>query len=80
MGILPSPRDFPSPGIKPRSPALAGRFFTSKPPGNLKISYWERLEALTFPLESELPELLSYIFKELCLMRALSSVLLDPLW
>ena len=26
---FPSPRDLPNPGIKPRSPALAGRFFTS---------------------------------------------------
>jgi len=31
-----SPRDLPDPGIKPRSlasPALAGRFFTTEPPG-----------------------------------------------
>lgn len=47
--------------------------------GLLKISYWERLEALTFPLESELHELLMYIFKVLCLVRALSPVLPDPL-
>ena len=32
---FPSPRDLPDPGIKPRSPALAGRFFTTEPPGNV---------------------------------------------
>ena len=33
---LPTPGDFPNPGIKPRSPvppAVAGRFFTTAPPG-----------------------------------------------
>ena len=29
---------FPSPGIEPVSPALAGRFFTTEPPG--KPTYW----------------------------------------
>ena len=28
-----SPGDLPKPGIKPVSPALAGRFFTTEPPG-----------------------------------------------
>ena len=32
--LLPSPRDLPNPGIKLSSPALAGRFFASEPPGN----------------------------------------------
>ena len=30
---FPSPEDLPNPGIEPRSPALAGRFFTTAPPG-----------------------------------------------
>ena len=30
---FPSPGDLPNPGIKPGSPALAGRFFTTEPPG-----------------------------------------------
>ena len=29
----PSPGDLPDPGIEPVSPALAGGFFTSEPPG-----------------------------------------------
>ena len=66
---------FPTQGS---NPCLLHWWFTTKPPGNLKISCWERLEALTFPLESELHELLLYILKELCLMMASSSVLLDP--
>ena len=30
---LPSPGDLPNPGIEPMSPALAGGFFTTEPPG-----------------------------------------------
>ena len=29
----PPPGDLPDPGIEPASPALAGRFFTTEPPG-----------------------------------------------
>ena len=35
---FPTPRDLPDPGIEsvsPESPALAGGFFTTKPPGKL---------------------------------------------
>ena len=40
---FPPPRDLPDPGIKPASlafPALAGRFFTTEPPG--KPQYFDR--------------------------------------
>ena len=30
---LPSPEDLPDPGIEPRSPVLAGGFFTTEPSG-----------------------------------------------
>ena len=30
---FPPQGDLPDPGIKPASPALAGRFFTAEPPG-----------------------------------------------
>ena len=33
---FPSPGDLPDLGIKPMSPALAGRFFTTEPPGKLR--------------------------------------------
>ena len=32
---FPSPGDLPNPGIEPTSSALAGGFFTTKPPGKL---------------------------------------------
>ena len=35
---FPSPGDLPDPGIKPGYPALAGRFFTSEPLGNRKLT------------------------------------------
>ena len=35
---FPSPGDLSDPGIKPRSPALAGRFFTGEPPGKPKLT------------------------------------------
>ena len=34
--LLPSPGDLPNPGIEPGSLTLAGRFFTTEPPGKLK--------------------------------------------
>ena len=33
---FPSPGDLPNPGIEPMSPALAGGFFTTEPPGKPK--------------------------------------------
>ena len=31
--LFPLPGDLPDPGLKPVSPALAGEFFTTEPPG-----------------------------------------------
>ena len=36
---FPSPQDLPNPGIKPMSPALAGRFFTTEPPGKPSLTH-----------------------------------------
>ena len=36
---FPSPRDLPDPGIKPKSPVLAGGFFT-EPPGKPSLEFW----------------------------------------
>ena len=48
---FPSPRDLPNPGIKPESPALAGKFFTTEPAGKPQalgrggeIGIWQSLE------------------------------------
>ena len=37
--VFTSPGDLPDPGIKPESPALAGRFFTTVLPGMPRFSY-----------------------------------------
>ena len=34
-----SPGNLPDPGIEPASPALAGEFFTTAPPGKTKCVY-----------------------------------------
>ena len=34
---FPSPEDLPDPGIEPASPTLAGRFFTTEPPGKAHL-------------------------------------------
>ena len=47
---LPSPGDSPDPGIDPTSPALAGRFFTTEPPGKpTGITYYTFLSPEMFP-------------------------------
>ena len=35
---FPPPGDLPDPGIELASPALAGRFFTTEPPGKVKVA------------------------------------------
>ena len=37
---FPSLGDLPDPGIEPESPALAGRSFTTEPPGKPLIDYY----------------------------------------
>ena len=39
-------RDLPDPGIEPASPALAGRFFTTEPPGKPLQGHTESLKCL----------------------------------
>ena len=43
---FPSPGDLPDPQIEPVSPALAGRFFTTEPPGKLVILEYSQLTML----------------------------------
>ena len=56
---FPSLGDLPNPGTKPTSPALAGRSFTTEPPGNpseLKMSESSgRKGKKTVPIESAHP-------------------------
>ena len=44
--------DLPGPGIKPTSPVLAGRFFTTEPPRKPKHSYFKDLWICSVPLTS----------------------------
>ena len=49
---FPSPGDLPDPGIKPAplaSPALAGRFFTTEPPGKPIYVFYEDAKELHSP-------------------------------
>ena len=56
--LFPSPVDLCNPGIKPRSPVLAGSFFTTEPPGkqNMRrrelsvLGPWETLAGAFAPL------------------------------
>ena len=48
-------RDLPNPGVKTESPALAGRFFTTEPPGSPYITYLEitmKIALLSCPTRS----------------------------
>ena len=53
---FPSPSDLPHPGIKPASPALAGRFFATQPPGNPQEMHTKHAQSLGWedPLEKEM--------------------------
>ena len=68
---FPSPGDLPEPRIKPMSPALVGRFFTTKPKGTLKNTDMRRdyglyetkmlLTQKPTGLEAELLSLLTWV-------------------
>ena len=48
--LFPSPGGLLDPGIESASPALAGRFFTTEPPGKPTYTYTEHL-ILRIPLD-----------------------------
>jgi len=45
---FPSPRDLSDPGIELASPALAGRLFTTEPPGNHRILLSHKKEEVIY--------------------------------
>ena len=47
---FPSPGDLTDPGTEPVSPALAGRFFTTEPPGKLTSPTWHGLKYREFTI------------------------------
>ena len=72
---FPTPGDLPDPGIKPASPALAGRFFTTEPSGKpntqwapINIFAWtDVLVSHIKLLEKKSPEVKDFISFSLCL-------------
>ena len=62
---FPSPGDLPDPGIEPVSPALAGEFFITEPPGKPRSS----LTFVKFPSRCFSPKLLSIFFFNICHMK-----------
>ena len=64
---FPSPGDLPNPGFKPRSPALASRFFTTEPPGKLLFFIscsLSHISILSFPVSPTF--LNSQLYPALC--------------
>ena len=69
---FPSPGDLSDPGIEPRSPALAGRFFTAETPGNPHIAQY-----LLFHCQTPNPwphDILSFLEAVVCLSPTSSRV------
>ena len=57
---LSPPGDLPGPGIKPVSPALAGRFFTTKPPGKPIIALLKVIGYMVYR-----PEIIAFYIPEI---------------
>ena len=45
--------DLPGSGIEPVSPALAGRFFTTEPPGKPQQFKWGNVRSIHFKIRKE---------------------------
>ena len=52
---FPSPGDLPDPGNEPTSPALAGGFFTTEPPGDSCCSVAQSCPTLCDPVDCSPP-------------------------
>ena len=61
---FPSPGDLPDPGIKPMSPALADRFFTTEPPGKsrLRLERKKEREKESDPTSFSFPRVFLFVF------------------
>ena len=55
---LPSPRDLPNPGIKPRSPALQTDSLPSEPPGNRRLPQIQQIKHI----HQQTPQLKPWFF------------------
>ena len=74
---FPSPGHLPKPGIKPTSPAMAGRFFTTKhlggPKNYIPISFFFFFKEIVY-VPQEKPIVLAFIFKIISLVGFLVGV------
>ena len=72
---FPSPKDLPDPGIELKSPALAGGFFTTLPPGksNLLIDFCHSWSLLQY-LFSLVPEHMAILGQLLFFQPSTSSI------
>ena len=52
---FPSPGGLPDLEIEPESPALAGGFFTTEPPGKVKVKSLSRVQLFADPMDCSLP-------------------------
>ena len=76
---FPPPGDLPDSGIKPASPALAGRFFTTEPPGMPKSVHLTIIQSglgRIFPILSFLS--VSFTWPWFCLQHDITSPHLVP--
>ena len=68
--------DLPGPGLKPVSPALAGRFLTTAPPGKPVWNFFACQVVVSFPQHQGS---YSYIFGQILLSEFRSMLVID-LW
>ena len=54
--LLPSPGNLPDPGFKPLSPALAGGFLITEPPGKPQVSFILKYVCKRSPVNTEFAE------------------------
>ena len=66
--VLPflTPEDLPKPGTEPMSPAFAGRFFTTVPPGKPKLTILQKLTSKLTILKKNNNKMLSEKFYPSC--------------
>ena len=66
---FPSPEDLPNPGVEPASPALAGKFITTEPPGKPPQVHNTVLLTIVTILYTRSPEIICLITRNLYLLN-----------
>ena len=71
---FPTPGDLSDPGIKPESPALAGRFFTTEPPGKPKPPWMTKINSRGLYLHRPGQVISSFLQSQGCVLTTPFSV------